>query len=129
MAGVRATDAADDGSTEPMNDTPEATWPLTDAQPGQVVVIARWSPGPGSRDTVLATLTALVRASRDEPGCLGYQVFHPDGTDDGDIVLVERYEDRAALQAHRDSPHFRDLALERVIPLLRDRHAVVTTVV
>jgi quinol monooxygenase YgiN len=111
-----------------MSDIPANTWPLADARTGQIVVIARWSPAPGSRDTIRAALADLVGASRAEPGCLGYQIYRPDGTGEGDIVLVERYADRAALDAHRDSAHFRSLVLERIVPLLADRHAVVTTV-
>ncbi|MFE0630025.1 putative quinol monooxygenase [Streptomyces sp. NPDC058864] len=103
-------------------------WPLDGARPGQVVVIARWTPAPGNHDAVLAAFAELVGASRAEPGCLGYRAFHPDGTDRGDIVVVERYTDREALDAHRGSVHFRSLALERIVPLLQDRQVVVMTV-
>lgn len=111
-----------------MGDSPASSWPLAGARPGQIVVIARWSPGPGDRETVLGALAELVAASRAEPGCLGYQDFHPEGTDRGDIVLMERYADHQALDAHRDSDHFRSLALERILPLLQDREVVVTIV-
>ncbi|GGS88749.1 antibiotic biosynthesis monooxygenase family protein [Streptomyces chromofuscus] len=110
-----------------MSGSVETVWPLTGASPGHIVVLARWSPAPGSQEDIRALLPDLVRASRSEPGCLGYQLFHPEG-DGGDILLVERYADRAAMDAHRASPHFRDLALGRIVPLLRDRHMVVTTV-
>jgi quinol monooxygenase YgiN len=43
-------------------------------------------------------------------------------------LLVERYADRAALDAHRASVHFRSLALERIVPLLADREVAVATV-
>ncbi|MFB7288639.1 putative quinol monooxygenase [Actinacidiphila glaucinigra] len=111
-----------------MDDNPENGWALAGARPGQIVVIARWTPAPGSHEEVRAALAELVGASRAEPGCLGYQAFHPDGPGRGDIVLVERYTDRDALDAHRGSVHFRSLALERIVPLLLDRQAVVTTV-
>lgn len=111
-----------------MDDTPANGWPLTGARPGQIVVIARWTPAPGSHEEIRATLADLVEASRAEPGCLGYRAFHPDGPGRGDIVLIERYTDREALDAHRGSAHFRSLALERIVPLLLDRQAVVTTV-
>ncbi|MFD8420832.1 putative quinol monooxygenase [Streptomyces sp. NPDC059466] len=111
-----------------MSDAPANIWPLDDARPGEVVVIARWSPGPGENGTIAALLPGLVRESRAEPGCLGYQIYRPDGAADSDLVLVERYADQAALDAHRDSAHFRTLVLERIVPLLADRHAVVTTV-
>ncbi|MFD3492623.1 putative quinol monooxygenase [Streptomyces sp. NPDC058690] len=121
-------DCTAEGRSDPMSEPAEIDWPLNDARPGQVVVVARWNPGPGSRDIVRAELANLVTASRREPGCLGYQVFHPDGAMDGDIVLIERYADREAHDAHRDSPHFQRHALKRIVPLLRDRQVVVTTV-
>ncbi|MGW3635477.1 putative quinol monooxygenase [Streptomyces sp. NPDC005122] len=111
-----------------MSDTPANIWPLDDARPGEVVVIARWSPRAGESESIAAVLPELIRGSRAEPGCLGYQIYRPDGAANGDLVLVERYADQTALDAHRDSAHFRDLVLERVVPLLADRHAVVTTV-
>ncbi|MGW3243795.1 putative quinol monooxygenase [Streptomyces sp. NPDC001070] len=112
----------------PTSDIPANIWPLADARTGRIVAIARWTPAPGTRDTIRAALPDPVCASRAEPGCLNCQTCQPDGTDEGDIVLVERYADRAALDAHRGSAHFRSLALERIVPLPADRHAVVTTV-
>jgi quinol monooxygenase YgiN len=111
-----------------VSDNPANIWPLDDARPGEVVVIARWSPRAGESEAIAAMLPELIRGSRAEPGCLGYQIYRPDGAADGDLVLVERYADQAALDAHRDSAHFRNLVLERIVPLLADRHAVVTTV-
>lgn len=111
-----------------MSDTLTNTWPLDDARPGEVVVIARWSPGAGKNETIAAMLPELIRQSRAERGCLGYQVYRPDGDVNGDFVLVERYVDQAALEAHRGSAHFRNIVLERIVPLLASRHAVVTTV-
>ncbi|GGT43959.1 putative quinol monooxygenase [Streptomyces chromofuscus] len=110
-----------------MSGSVETAWPLAGASPGQIVVLARWSPAPGSHEDIRALLPDLVRASRSEPGCLGHQLFHPEG-DGGDILLVERYADHSTMDAHKESPHFRDLALGRIAPLLRDRHIVVTTV-
>ncbi|MFF4648590.1 putative quinol monooxygenase [Streptomyces sp. NPDC001380] len=103
-------------------------WPLAGARPGEVVVIARWTPSPEGRAQVDAALPGLVGASLAEPGCLGYRAYRPDGDADGDIVLVERYADRDALEAHRTSAHFREIAVERIVPLLADREVVVTTV-
>ncbi|MEW2472056.1 putative quinol monooxygenase [Streptomyces sp. NPDC046994] len=78
--------------------------------------------------TIAALLPELIQQSRAEPGCLGYQAYRPDGDVNGDLVLVERYADQSALDAHRGSVHFRTIVLERIVPLLADRHAVVTKV-
>ncbi|MFJ4963562.1 putative quinol monooxygenase [Streptomyces sp. NPDC088729] len=104
--------------------TTDAAWPLADARPGEIVVIARWTLDPEHRDTVRAALAELIDASRAEPGCLGYQSYD----DHGAIVLIERYAGPDALQAHRDSDHFRRAAQQRIVPLLTERQVVVTTV-
>lgn len=100
-------------------------WPLAGARTGQVVVVARWQPGPGTRSAVTAALEHLAVESRAEAGCLGYEAY--DGQD-GEIILVERYADHAALEAHRSSDHFRRLAVGRIVPLLAHREVVVAVV-
>lgn len=55
-----------------------------------------------------------------EPGCVGYEIFQSvDGPTQ--LVLVERYVDRAALDAHTRSAHYQELVAERIRPLLTDR--------
>lgn len=49
-------------------------------------------------------IVAMVRASRAENGCLEYG-FAQDLTDPDVLYLVERWRDRAALDAHSKSPH------------------------
>lgn len=49
-------------------------------------------------------IVAMVRASRAEHGCLEYG-FAQDVTDPDVLYLVERWRDRAALDAHSASPH------------------------
>lgn len=104
---------------------PTASWPLADARPGQVVVIAHWQPGADDRTVITTALRELVSASREEAGCLGYHAYHGDG---GEIVLVERYADHDALAAHRTSDHFQRLALGTIVPLLTARDVLVTTI-
>ena len=41
--------------------------------------------------------------------------------DDRGIVLLERYASRDAFSAHRESPHFNDLVLDQIVPLLDSR--------
>ncbi|WP_030722254.1 putative quinol monooxygenase [Streptomyces sp. NRRL F-2580] len=88
-------------------------------------MVARWQPSPGNRSTVAAALEHLAADSRAEAGCLGYEAY--DGLD-GETILVERYADHAALDAHRASDPFRRLAVERIVPLLAHREVVVATV-
>ena len=42
---------------------------------------------------------------RDEPGCRQFDVVTPDGGADR-VVLYEIYDDAAAFEAHKHTPHF-----------------------
>ena len=69
---------------------------------------------------MLGLLPHLAAASRDEPGNLGYEICHST-EDPRHVILLERYVSRDALDAHRETSHFKELALGRIIPLLADR--------
>ncbi|KQV78653.1 hypothetical protein ASD15_21515 [Massilia sp. Root351] len=55
-----------------------------------------------------------------EPGCLGYEVYR--GVEaPGSLLLIERYRDEAALEAHKQSGHYHALVVGPVLPLLEAR--------
>ena len=87
---------------------------------GAITVIARWQALPGRADSVLALVAALREQSLAEAGCLGYEVFRGAG-DDATILLLERYRDHPAIEAHRATRQDRELLVERVLPLLASR--------
>ena len=62
---------------------------------------------PAERDEFIASRVSSMRRSRDEPGCLEY-TFAADPLEPGRVVLVEKWESQAALDAHlaglRDAP-------------------------
>lgn len=61
----------------------------------------------GEKDKVMAALRENAQATRrDEPGCHGFEIFVAED-DDHCLLLHETYSDRAALEAHWQSPHFR----------------------
>jgi quinol monooxygenase YgiN len=89
-----------------------------------VVVVARWKARKETLGDVLRLAAELRRRSLEEPGCLGYEVFHH--VDDPSALLIhERYAGGDALEAHKNSAHYRELAVERIIPLLEDRQVEV----
>ncbi|MBL8549705.1 MAG: antibiotic biosynthesis monooxygenase [Hyphomonadaceae bacterium] len=55
-------------------------------------------------DAARPHLEAMVRASRAEPGCRAYS-FAFDVLDPGLIRIFEVFDDAAAREAHRQSPH------------------------
>lgn len=85
-----------------------------------LTVIARYRTRPGQGDAVAAILSRHIAATRAEPGCLRFDAAR--SRDDPDeIVLVERYIDEAAFEAHRKSAHFAEYIQKQVLPLLAER--------
>ena len=69
-----------------------------------VGVIARFAPLPEKRSELRGLLEAMVAPTRSEAGCRSYNLYEvPDG---GDLVLIERYDDQAALEHHRTTEHY-----------------------
>ena len=61
---------------------------------------------PGHKDAFMASMLDDARGSnKDEPGCLRFDVLE-DNDNPNQIHLYEVYQDQAALDAHRQAPHF-----------------------
>jgi quinol monooxygenase YgiN len=61
---------------------------------------------PGAEEKCREYIRLLQEHSRKEPGCVQY-VGHQSSDDPRRFLFYEVYKDQAALQAHRDSPHFK----------------------
>ena len=83
----------------------------------ELQVIARYTISAGKQDKVLELLPTLAEASRSEPGNIAF-VAYRQLDDSRKIVLLERYASREAFAAHRETPHFKDLVLKQLVPLL-----------
>jgi (4S)-4-hydroxy-5-phosphonooxypentane-2,3-dione isomerase len=86
-----------------------------------IVLIARYYVTPGNTDKVLSELRRmkpLVQAS--EPGCALYQVSRSEENPDL-VLLYEHYRDQAALEAHRETPHFKEIVEGVIMPVLEKR--------
>jgi quinol monooxygenase YgiN len=86
----------------------------------EVQLIARHTINPGKIDEVLPFLPKLAAAALTEPGCLAFDVFRS-LDDEHSYVLLERYASRGALDAHRETEHFKDLVLGQIVPRLSSR--------
>jgi len=53
----------------------------------------------GSKDIIEPLLNELIKKSREEIGCLQYDIIHSK-TDEGKYVVIERWDNQEALQAH-----------------------------
>ncbi|HEX8301272.1 putative quinol monooxygenase [Sphingomonas sp.] len=58
-------------------------------------------------DTARAHMTAVVKGTQAEDGCLHYS-YAEDVTDPGLIHVTERWTSHEALDAHRTAPHLAD---------------------
>ena len=88
-----------------------------------LAAIATLTAKEGAVDDLLAVGQELAAAvAANEPGCLSYEVFK--GEEDNTIVFIERYEDQAATEAHRNSDHFKTIGA-RMGPFMARRPSLV----
>lgn len=62
------------------------------------------------REAIAEVLRELTAATRKEPGCVSY-IPHFVESDPDTIVIYEQYQDEAAVEHHRQSPHFAQYAV------------------
>jgi quinol monooxygenase YgiN len=86
----------------------------------ELQVIARHTIASGNEDKVYALLPELIAGARSEPGNLAFDAYPALG-DRSNYVLLERYASRKAFADHRETPHFKDIMLGKILPLLANR--------
>ena len=86
----------------------------------ELQVIARHTIAAGNEDKVYALLPQLISGARSEPGNLAFDAY-PALDDPSNYVLLERYTSRAAFADHRETPHFKQIMLDQILPLLANR--------
>jgi quinol monooxygenase YgiN len=86
-----------------------------------VVLVAKYHVKAGKGDEVEAALKDMApRVKADEPACKLYLACR--SSDNPDLFLLhEHYPDDAALAAHRETPHFKEIIEGRIVPLLDKR--------
>lgn len=77
-----------------------------------IVLISKNTLQDGKEREFLEIAQRLAEATRTEAGCRSYRIAQ-DGTERHIYYFIEAYEDQAALEAHRNSPHF-----QTYVPLL-----------
>ena len=91
-----------------------------------VDVFVRFFPLAAEVGRVEQILRTMVPATRAEPGCQRYDLFQSAGTSGERVFcLIERYTDTTAVQAHRDSAHYKSYRAG-IVPLLA--HPIEVTV-
>jgi len=71
-------------------------------------------------EEIVEILCKLTEASRKEPACISYIPHFVEG--DACMVLIyEQYENEAALDFHRNTPHFHQYAIGGLYQKMRER--------
>ncbi|SHI94779.1 Quinol monooxygenase YgiN [Hymenobacter daecheongensis DSM 21074] len=84
-------------------------------------VAAEWLVQPEHVETVRGLLIeAAAAVRRHEPGNLLY-IAHESAEEPGRFFVYEQYANQEAQIAHRAAPHFQELVLGRIVPLLAER--------
>jgi len=74
----------------------------------------------GHEEEAVALFVGLTGPTRAEPGCRMY-LAHRSLADPRRFFLYEQYDDQAALDAHRESPHFERYARNGLFPIIESR--------
>ena len=69
-----------------------------------VRVVARITAKPGTGEHVKSVLRNLVEPTRQESGCIRYELLQ-NSQDSDELVLLEEWEDQAALDNHTAASH------------------------
>ena len=94
-----------------------------------IVLVARYHGKPGRGDAIEAALKRVAPLVKErEPGCKLYQASRSQDNPDN-FLLYELYEDEAALLAHRDTPHFKEIIEGTIVPMLEKRERELYTLV
>lgn len=91
-----------------------------------VYVFAKWQAKKGNTEKIVSLLTDVIKQTREEPGNLLYKV-HRAIADPDTILLYEAYVDESAVADHRNSEHFRQIVVEKIIPLLENREVTLAS--
>lgn len=68
-------------------------------------IIAKLTPKPGSEAQLRAAMADMVAPSRAEAGCRQYEPYQSAVTNQ--ILVVETWDDKAALDLHGETPHMK----------------------
>jgi len=69
-----------------------------------IIVSGKVGAAPGAVAKVRSEMETVIRATREEAGCLDYS-YGVDVLDPNTIIVLEYWEDWAALEAHFKAPH------------------------
>lgn len=91
----------------------------------KVTVVAKVTAKDGAMEAVQAELLKMIAPTRKEEGCIEYRL-HQDSSDPAVFLFYENWENRACLDQHMNSPHFRAY-VAAVADLIVDKSVLLMT--
>jgi quinol monooxygenase YgiN len=73
---------------------------------GPIVLDVHFEAAPGREEDLARELFALVEPTRQETGCLAYEL-HVDPENPGKLMFYEKFADQAAIDFHVSTPYFK----------------------
>ncbi len=83
-------------------------------------VIAHYYAKPETKVQVERLLHELAAHTRKEPKNISYQVFRSIEQDERFLIL-EEYSDATGIDEHRETEHFQNIGVKKIIPMLEKR--------
>ena len=87
-----------------------------------LILVVRVTIKAGHEEEVIPSFQKLQEATRREPGCIEF-VVQRSRENPRRYLIYEQYNDQAALDAHRASPHFKEHAANGFYPFVEERQA------
>lgn len=87
-----------------------------------LILVVRVTITAGNEAAVIESFAKLQEETRREPGCITYAVQR--SRENSRVFMIyEQYKDEAALEAHRNSPHFKQYATNGFYRFVEERRA------
>jgi len=83
-------------------------------------ILAEYEVSDENLTKVLELIAQMQIETSKEEGCIYYRA-HQKSEEPNKIVLYEIYKDEASVNVHRESTHFKEIALQQIVPLLSSR--------
>lgn len=91
-----------------------------------IITFAKWQVKEGHLQEVLSLLKEAVSKSTAEDGNLKYEVYQGN-ENPNTLMLFEEYIEQDALNFHRNSPHFQEVVVGKIVPLLENREVLISS--
>ncbi|MED4227116.1 putative quinol monooxygenase [Neobacillus cucumis] len=85
-----------------------------------IVLTAKYQCKTGMGDTVEQALREMISLVKEEKGCIHYLVNRSKDEPET-FLLFEQYQDEQALSSHSETPYFKRVFLDTIVPLLEKR--------